>query len=305
MENKKQRQGAHYLACTWVGENPPQIGDEVSFTAKTDPPKAYNTGGEISTEPIFGVVIRPANKARRVGDIVSVHDGFSSALIQATERDRIHTTSALEYFSFPERTEPSSPEKLSKENALWALAKAWGEEALSEPENHQVFASDEGDRRKLNEICQAKHQTYLATNPDVAHSTDHVESDDQTFFVGDRIRISEGQLGTVVGIEVPLKTLHVRFDSSEFNQILLEETTDIELGYASPLNGPVPEQQPRPHTAYVVSDSSPTVEKLNSLISEDATAKCRVFQTNQTKSVAIDSNNQDHSQKPKGPEQSF
>ena len=123
-------------------------------------------------------------------------------------------------------------------SASAALIAAWKREGVRTPHEHLIFAETSQGVSTLNHLAQAERikagalgQTESVLTPD----------GNERLYEGDRVQftrksrlygVENGNLGTIVAVDVPKKIIGVRLDTDERVSVPLDSFPHVRLGYA-------------------------------------------------------------------------
>jgi conjugative relaxase-like TrwC/TraI family protein len=123
----------------------------------------------------------------------------------------------------------------NREAAFHALAADWGVAGAESPERHLIFAADNRDARRLNQLCQAErsgrgflHGPRVDVGGELVRAGDRVLFTRNSKFVG----VKNGSLGTVTDVNPSADSLRVRLDDGKSVSVHLSEYAHLRLGYA-------------------------------------------------------------------------
>lgn len=122
-----------------------------------------------------------------------------------------------------------------RENAARSLVEEWASVGVAAPESALIFAANNREASELNRLAQAERLRANRLGEDSA------VVGKETIFVGDRVLftrnartlgVCNGDLGTVLGIHHPTRTLIAALDSGRTVAVPLDAYEHVRLGYA-------------------------------------------------------------------------
>lgn len=123
----------------------------------------------------------------------------------------------------------------TRDEARKGLIAAWSEAGLQKPASHLILAATRQETRDLNRMAQAARRAAGKLGPRIVHlGGETLQERDRILFTrNDRgLGVQNGDLGTVVRLDLTARRMRVRLDDGRETEIPYERFPEMTLGYA-------------------------------------------------------------------------